>query len=73
MESLERIVGHQLRDTERIVLQVINVTPPNSTVGAPDSADVPSWWRVYDGLSDAEADRLDEAVGPRANLTRTFA
>jgi hypothetical protein len=71
--SLERLVGHQLRDTQRIILQVINVTPPKSTVGAQDSAEVPSWWRIYDGLSDADVDRLDEAVGQRADLTRTFA
>ena len=71
--SLERLIGHQLRDTQRIILQVINVTPPNLTVGAQDSADVPSWWRIYDGLSETEADQLDEAVGQRANLTRTFA
>jgi hypothetical protein len=33
---------------------------------------LPEWWNVYEGLSDAEIDRLDQAIRQRAELTRHF-
>jgi hypothetical protein len=32
--------------------------------------EVPAWWNVYEGLSEAEVDRLDHAIRLRAHLTR---
>jgi hypothetical protein len=31
---------------------------------------IPEWWNVYEGLSDEEIDRLDQAIRERADLTR---
>lgn len=36
------------------------------------AGEVPSWWNIYAGLSDAELDRLDAAIRPRAELTRSL-
>jgi hypothetical protein len=38
----------------------------------PADENVPEWWSVYEGLSDAEIDRLDRAIRERAGLTRQF-
>lgn len=38
----------------------------------PFAKDVPKWWNIYEGLSKEEIDRLDQAIRPRANLTRHF-
>ncbi|HEV3005362.1 MAG TPA: hypothetical protein VGX78_12930 [Pirellulales bacterium] len=36
------------------------------------AADVPNWWRIYEGLSDEEVEKLDQAIRQRADLTRHF-
>jgi hypothetical protein len=70
--ALERLIGHELRETQRVVIQVITVQPLGTDVARPeDSASVPKWWKVYDGLNDEEIDPLDAAAGQRADLTRT--
>jgi hypothetical protein len=72
--SLERLVGHPLRDTQRIILQIMNLPTTSLSEPKPDGADnVPGWWNIYEGLDDADIDRLDEAVCQRADLTRSFA
>ena len=70
---MERVVGHQLRETQQIIVNVVNIdlTPASSTIGDAVS-DVPASWKIYEGLSDAEIDSLDAAIRQRANLTRQF-
>jgi len=62
--ALERVVGHELQETQQVVVQVLN--PPVTTTGSPP------WAGIYDGLSDEEVDQLDSAIRQRANLTRDF-
>ena len=72
--ALERIVGHELRETQQLVVNVRNLDPEpgiQSPSEAPDAA-VPDWWRIYEGLSEEEVDKLDAAIRERANLTRHF-
>jgi hypothetical protein len=72
--ALERLIGHELRDAQRVIVQVIDASDPVPDETRGDAAaGVPAWWKVYEGLSDEEVDRLDEAVRLRADLTRTFA
>ena len=69
--ALERVVGHQLGETQQVIVNVVDlglsndVPPDNET-----DSQVPEWWNIYEGLSDAEIDRLDQAIRQRANLTR---
>jgi hypothetical protein len=73
--ALERVVGHELRETQQVILNVVNLDPGTSAArscGRPFLADVPDSWRVYEGLSDAEIDELDEAIRQRADLSRDF-
>ena len=71
--ALERVVGQQLRETQRVIVNVENIdsASPKDTATA-NATDVPEWWNVYEGLSDEEVDRLDAVVRQRADLTRSF-
>lgn len=70
---MERVVGHQLRETQQIIVNIVNIdlAPANSTIGDCVS-DVPESWKIYDGLSDDEIDTLDAEIRQRANLPRQF-
>jgi hypothetical protein len=69
--AFERVVGHVLHESQRLVL---NVYPCNENPGkhAIPEDEIPEHWKVYDGLSDAEIDALDAAIRVRANFTRSF-
>jgi hypothetical protein len=70
---LERVVGHQLRETQQIIVNVVNIDLARASSTIDDSlSDVPDSWKIYDGLSDAEIDTLDGEIRQRANLTRQF-
>ena len=73
--AAEQLVGHTLREGQQLVIQVVNIdlsTPETDKPGPHGHTDVPDWWNIYEGLSDEEIDRLDQAIRQRANLTRTF-
>jgi hypothetical protein len=72
--ALERVVGHQLRETQQVIVNVVNLDQSSDVSPASGAeAEVPEWWKIYEGLSDAEIDRLDQAIRKRANLTRDLA
>ena len=68
----ERVVGHQLRETQRIILNVVNVDLRDPE-GAPVEPfpDVPDHWKIYEGMTEQEIDDLDLSI-TRCNLTRTL-
>jgi len=68
--ALERVVGHQLRESQQLVIQVVSLVvppPPAATTG--DS--LPDWCRVYEGMTDAEAEELHGAI-VRDHSSRAF-
>ena len=70
--ALERVVGHQLRETQQVIVNVVNLDLSAGKIESVEqSAEVPDWWKVYDGLTDDEVDELDASI-QRANLTRRF-
>ena len=72
--ALERVIGHQLRETQQVIVNVVNLDLATSQpmLGSQHANDVPEYWKIYEGLSDAEVDQLDQAIRQRANLTRNF-
>lgn len=62
--ALERVVGHELQETQQVIVNIVNLNP-----GTHEASTAP-WGNIYDGLSDEEIDRLDSAIRQRANLTR---
>ena len=70
---MERVFGHQLRETQTIVLNLVNIDlNAASPVSSGPVSNVPDYWKIYDGLSDEEIDKLDGEIRQRANLTRHF-
>lgn len=70
--ALENVLGQLLTENQQIVVNVFDLEssePPNS---AQPNTEIPAWWKIYEGLDDAEVDRLDQAIRQRASLTRTF-
>lgn len=70
--ALERVVGHELFETQQVIVNVVNVEVAPATVGGHQQAEVgvPDWWKIYEGLSDEAIDELDCLIRQRANLTR---
>jgi hypothetical protein len=68
--ALERVIGHVLLETERVIVTVVNLNPKSESLPTAEEEEIPQWWKVYEGLDDEEIDRLDDAIRQRANLTR---
>ena len=71
--AIEHLIGEHLAEHQQIIISVVNLdltSPDKSAV--PTSEGVPAWWNIYEGLSEEDVDRLDQAIRPRANLTRAF-
>lgn len=73
-EVLEHVVGCRLDDNQQLIIRVVNKDTPSISPTDTTQLDqqIPEWWRVYEGLSEEEVDRLDQAIRQRANLTRAF-
>ena len=69
--AIEHLLGRHLDETQQVVISVVSLDLGQAG-GTTDVAatDVPAWWNVYEGLSDAEVDRLDGAIRQRAELSR---
>jgi hypothetical protein len=75
--ALERVIGASLDENSLVTINVAGVTgaadDPASSGSDPATTGSSAWWStIYEGLSDDEIDRLDQAIRQRANLTRTF-
>jgi hypothetical protein len=73
--ALEQLIGMPLAENQQVVFNIVDLdgcSPEQGVSITPKEPEVPSWWNVYEGLSDEEIDRLDHAIRQRANLTRNF-
>ncbi|HEV3142782.1 MAG TPA: hypothetical protein VGZ47_02740 [Gemmataceae bacterium] len=70
--ALEHLIGKHLAEHQQVIISVTNLNLAKADQPAAPSEEVPEWWKVYEGLSDEEIDRLDQAIRQRANLTRVF-
>jgi hypothetical protein len=71
--AIEHLIGKHLAEHQQVIISVVNLdlaSPDEPTT--PDPGEVPAWWNIYDGLSNEQVDRLDQAIRPRANLTRSL-
>ena len=70
--ALERVIGERLTEHQQVIISVVNLDAASPEKSAASSAEgVPAWWNIYEGLSDEEVDRLDQAIRQRANLSST--
>ena len=71
--ALEHLIGTHLADHQQVIIGIVDLDRGSTDKpSAPTSEQVPDWWKIYEGLSDEEVDRLDRAIRQRANLTRVF-
>jgi hypothetical protein len=70
--AVEMLLGHSLRGTERLILQIVDVdeAQPPTQDSRPDEL-LPAWCNVYEGLTDEEMEKIGESI-LRCNLTRSF-
>ena len=54
-------MGHQLRESQRLVIQVMNSGVEDLAARTADD-ELPAWSEVYEGLSESEIDELDSAI-----------
>src|SRR5438093_1373533 len=69
--AAEQLVGHSLRENQKLVIQVVNLDlatgrPGNGT----STGKLPDWCNVYEGLTDEEIADLEKTILTRADLTR---
>lgn len=69
--AIEHVVGGQLGENQRVVIQVITLDGPRAVQETAPEATLPAWCRVYEGLSDAQIDDLERVVLTRADFTRS--
>ena len=70
---LEHVIGKRLAENQQLIISVVSPDVPGSDISChANTGAVPEWWNIYEGLSDQEIDRLDQAIRQRANLTRHF-
>lgn len=69
--ALEEVIGRQLGGNQRLVISVVDVVVPASAASRPAQT-LDDWTNVYEGLSDAEIESVDQIARTRADLTRQF-
>jgi hypothetical protein len=72
--ALEHFLGRTLAENQQVVINVVNLAPSTNQDAKTSTADrqIPDCWKIYEGLSDEDVDRLDVAIRERANLTRSL-
>ncbi len=69
--AMERVVGQELREGQRLVINVetpLQETPQQATASA---GELPEWCNIYKGLSDEQIDELDKSI-TRTHSSREF-
>jgi hypothetical protein len=71
--ALEHLIGKHLAEHQQVIINIVNLDRGNPRQpAAPMPQRIPAWWNIYEGLSEQEVERLDQAIRQRANLTRVF-
>jgi hypothetical protein len=77
-QALEHVLGQPLHENQQVIINVVTmgvslpVPETDRANGSEAMSAVPDWWKIYEGLSEEEIDRLDAAVNQQADLTRNF-
>ena len=71
---LERVIGHELEENQRVVIQVVTPVSP-SPDGAEKQAEsqpgrLPEWCNVYEGLTDEQIEDIERVILDRSDFAR---
>jgi len=72
--ALEHVVGEQLHDNQRLIIQLAEIDNPSGSQGDASASQqtLADWTSFYDGLGNTEVEEIDKIIKTRANLTRKF-
>ena len=71
-QALEHVLGQQLKENQKVIIQVITVpTEPAEKVESPSEARLSEWCNVFAGLTDEEIAGVEEVVLQRSDLSRS--
>lgn len=70
--SLEHVVGQNLQDDQKLVIQVLPIesVEPSQPTAPQRQETLPDWCNVYEGLSDAQISEVEAAALDRTNWSR---
>jgi hypothetical protein len=73
-QAIERVLGQQLKDNQKIIIQVVTVSDEPTVQEKPGNgtpvAKLPDWCNVLAGLSDEQIAEFEEVVLQRSDLSR---
>ena len=70
--AAELLVGHALREHERVIVHVLSLDADEAVAeDSQSAATLPDWCNVYAGMTDQEIDIVEKAI-IRCHVTRTF-
>ena len=68
---LEHVLGHQLKENQQVIIQVVNVGMERAEQRDEAALNqLPAWCNVYAGLTDGQIEEVEEVILRRADLTR---
>jgi len=70
--ALESVVGHALRENQRVVIEVLTLGEGEGEPRATAGGGLPEWCNVYEGLSDNEIAEVEKVILRRADLSRSW-
>lgn len=70
-QALEHLIGKHLTDYQQVIISVMELPAAEPDEARPAQA-LEDWTNVYDGLTAAEIEAVDEIAKTRANLTRNL-
>jgi hypothetical protein len=69
--AAEQLIGHSLRENQKLVIQVVNVDLADGrSANGTGEGKLPDWCNVYEGLTDEQIADLEKAILTRADLSR---
>ncbi len=61
--AVERLVGHSVRENQQLIIQVADIDlGPAPSGAAAGEGKLPDWCNVYEGLSDAEIEKIEKSI-----------
>lgn len=61
--AVEQLVGHRLRENQKLVIQVVNIDlGVAEPVSGTQAHELPPWCNVYEGLTDEQIAEIEKSI-----------
>ena len=69
-QALEHVLGQQLKENQKVIIQVVTLPPENGETEQTPDTQLPSWCNVFAGLNDDQVAEVEEVILQRSDLSR---